>query len=274
MTGTGRTCPTVWAARGLVIALTICLCSSAAGAQAPGGSAGASEPDRERLARGIFTTGRQAYLAGRYLEAVEAFERVFAMTGYPLMLVNVGNARARLGEPERAIAAYRQYLGLVPEAPERLELEHRIAELEAEVLSAAAPPVVSEPVAQQPTGLWLGRTWTWVAGAGAVVSLGIAGALWADANARYDSLASTCGSIPGGCAGNDVAGVSSAVTLTNVAMGAAMLSALGAVSLWFIEAPTEAPTEASTEASTEERQKAPRIEANPTLGGIRITGRF
>lgn len=212
----------------------------------------AAGPNHDQAKR-IFELGKQAYVDGRYREAVDAFERVFNMTGHPVMLVNVGNAWARLDEPERAIAAFRQYLGLVPDAPEGPDLERRILELQSVAEARKAPPPAPPPAAPPPSnkGLLMGRTWTWVALAGSVVALGTASIAWTGTSSQYDTLARTCGQTAAGCPAADIAEVSGGVTLTNVALALAAIGLGTGTALWFIEGDDDDPGAARVEGSVD-----------------------
>ena len=192
----------------------------------------AGPPDE--TARPTFEAGRRAYEAGRYAEALDAFQRVFVQTGHPAMLINIANAHVRLGEHKRAGAALEQYLTLVPDAPDRLLLEDRIAALYsqpdttalAEAPPAAEPapaptraefPVLPDPApAAPPRGLFLGRTYSWIALGTSLVFAGAASLFWIDANQRFERAALTCGSTAAGCSDEQIAEVEHGITATNV----------------------------------------------------------
>jgi tetratricopeptide (TPR) repeat protein len=135
----------------------------------PAARAGAQNAPPDESARPLFEAGRRAYEQGHYAEALDAFQRVFVLTGHPTMLVNIGNAHAKLGDRKRAAAAFEQYLALVPDSNDRLLLEARIAELERdpeqELLPPPPPPVppraASNGGARTSPGLFAGRTFTW-----------------------------------------------------------------------------------------------------------------
>jgi hypothetical protein len=204
----------------------------------------------------MFEMGRRAYEDGRYAEALDAFQRVFVLTGHPAMLINIANAHARLGEPRRAAASLEQYLALVPDAPDRLVLEDRIAALYGQADSVplveapapTPPPAAPSPpsaanapapaAAPVPTvdshGLFMGRTYTWLALGTSIVLAGIGSAVWLDANQRFERLALTCGS-NGGCSDRQLEQITNAVTATNVLLVGSAVSLVATGFLFAIE---------------------------------------
>ncbi|HEX6245506.1 MAG TPA: tetratricopeptide repeat protein [Polyangiales bacterium] len=108
----------------------------------PAGDAAADEEGR-----GFFIAGRAAYLAGRYDEALERFERSYEMSGRHVLLYNIGSAAERAGQPKRALAAYRRFLEKEPDSELRPEVEGRIVALEARVVDEPNELEPQAPVA-------------------------------------------------------------------------------------------------------------------------------
>jgi tetratricopeptide (TPR) repeat protein len=210
----------------------------------------------DESARPMFEMGRRAYEEGRYADALDAFQRVFVLTGHPAMLINIANSHARLGEPRRAAASLEQYLALVPDAPDRLLLEARISALyasqntvplvEVPASPAAAPaaeplpppsaasfPIESAP-ASESHGLLFGRTYTWLALGTSALLAGIGTAVWIDANQRFERLALTCGT-SGGCSDRQVQPITNGVTATNVLLVGSAVSLIATGFLFAIE---------------------------------------
>ncbi len=77
----------------------------------------------------VFEQGVQAYREGRYEQAIELFERANREKPHPALVYNIGQAHEKLGNVERAIAAFREYLRVSPDARDREEVERRIAAL-------------------------------------------------------------------------------------------------------------------------------------------------
>jgi tetratricopeptide (TPR) repeat protein len=84
-------------------------------------------------AREHFQLGRGFYEAGRFQQASEEFEMAYRLSARPQLLYNVYVARRDAGGLVKAIDALRAYLKQVPDAPDRVNLEARLASLEAQV---------------------------------------------------------------------------------------------------------------------------------------------
>jgi hypothetical protein len=129
-----------------VLGLWIGLTSVGIGAIAPG-RAVAEVDSREMQAR-------EAFAAGRYQEALDGFVKLYAEKLHPNYLRNIGRCYQNLGDPDKAISSFREYLrkakGL--RADERAEVDGYIKEMEElkkQREAAAAtppPPPVARPV--------------------------------------------------------------------------------------------------------------------------------
>ena len=53
---------------------------------------------------------REAFAAGRYQDALDLFAKLYAESLNPIYLRNIGRCHQNLGEPERAITSFRDYL--------------------------------------------------------------------------------------------------------------------------------------------------------------------
>src|SRR5262245_47149924 len=73
--------------------------------------------------------GVEAYLGGRYAEAVREFELAYRLSSKPQILFNIARAEAKLGHEEAAIAFLKRYLEELPDAEDaaavRAEVEAR-----------------------------------------------------------------------------------------------------------------------------------------------------
>ncbi|MDI1444320.1 PEGA domain-containing protein [Polyangium sp. 6x1] len=95
--------------------------------------------DAVEEARILFTAGAQAYAAGRYADAVDAFRATHALTPErPTVLFSLAQAERRhytvARDPavlQAAIAHFRSYLELVPEGGRRADVVAALGELEA-----------------------------------------------------------------------------------------------------------------------------------------------
>lgn len=102
--------------------------------------------DRTEEAKGLFTAGRAAFDSGRFNEALDYFQRSYAMSQRPELLYNIGIVHDRLRDDQRALDAFDAYLAAVPDAPNRQAVETRAAAIR----NALAARKAQEP-AQAPT---------------------------------------------------------------------------------------------------------------------------
>jgi tetratricopeptide (TPR) repeat protein len=106
---------------------------------------------------------REDFAAGRYQEALELFAKLYAESLHPNYLRNIGRCYQNLGEPDRAINSFRDYLRKAKTISheERKEVEGYISEMEAlkrekesaassATATAAAAPAPPPPTATQP----------------------------------------------------------------------------------------------------------------------------
>jgi tetratricopeptide (TPR) repeat protein len=139
---------------------------------------------------------REAFAAGRYEQALDLFAKLYAETLHPTYLRNIGRCQQNLGQPDKAIASFHEYLRKARGLPaeERAEVEGYIKEMEELKRRSAVPePTAVRPppaVVQQPplqvreapippppeSPPLYRRGWFWVA-VGAVVLAGVAGGL-------------------------------------------------------------------------------------------------
>lgn len=74
-----------------------------------------------------------------------------SLTREPILLYNLGRAYEGLGELERALAAYEEYLQEAPRAPDRETTERRVEALKREIAERkAAPPPTPTPAPATP----------------------------------------------------------------------------------------------------------------------------
>jgi hypothetical protein len=88
-------------------------------------------------------------------------------------------------------------------------------------------------------GLFLGRTWTWIAGGSAVALAGAAAVVGLSMQSKFDSLNQSCGSASGesyqGCSDSDIQSVATRRNVANVLWGLAGAAAVTAGVLFFVE---------------------------------------
>jgi hypothetical protein len=121
---------------GLLIVLAMATVSSRAMAEVDG---------REMRAR-------EAFAAGRYQEALDGFVKLYAEKLHPNYLRNIGRCYQNLGDPDKAISSFREYLRKAKAvgSDERKEVEGYIKEMEdlkrQREAAAATPPPPPQPV--------------------------------------------------------------------------------------------------------------------------------
>lgn len=145
---------------GLCLALTLIVSAPSALAD----PTSVVEADRE-WANSYYEKGMDAFRAGRYREAINAFREADRIAPSPALSFDVALAHEQLGEVARALEHYREYLRRAPDASERTRIEERISELEGKLVELGLQQVTiqsSPPGANLSIdGLPLGRTpWT------------------------------------------------------------------------------------------------------------------
>jgi tetratricopeptide (TPR) repeat protein len=109
---------------------------------------------------------REDFAAGRFQEALDIFARLYAETLHPIYLRNIGRCYQNLGNPDRAIATFHDYLrkatkvspaeqkeieGFIKEMEDlkrqRESAAHPTAEAPATAASTTAAPPAPEPAA-------------------------------------------------------------------------------------------------------------------------------
>jgi len=161
-------------------------------------------------ARDLYKQGMTHYELGEFDLAIDEFKRAYALTSAPGLLFNLAQVYRMKKDPEQAVYFYRTYLRLVPDAPNRADVEALLAENQALVdadrakkraeaeaaaaaaAAAAAPPVVaaaaperapSPPPRRRP---WRRELWIGV-GAGALGIGALAAAVALGARSSSDA---------------------------------------------------------------------------------------
>lgn len=94
---------------------------------------------------------RELYAAGRYQDALDLYVKLYAEKLHPNYLRNIGRCYQNLGDPEKAIGSFREYLRKARSLPaeERQEIEGYIKEMEDLKRQRDAPPP-PPPKAEEP----------------------------------------------------------------------------------------------------------------------------
>ncbi len=96
---------------------------------------------------------REAFGAGRYQDALDLFAKLYGETLHPNYLRNIGRCQQNLGDPDKAITSFREYLRQAKNVSqaERAEVEGFITELEeAKRQKTGAPAAAPAPTAPTP----------------------------------------------------------------------------------------------------------------------------
>jgi tetratricopeptide (TPR) repeat protein len=93
-------------------------------------AAGAAHADDVQAAREHFEKGTRLYDLGQYGDAAKEYEAAYKAKDDPALLFNCGQAYRGAGEPEKAVGFFKSFLRKMPDAPNRAEVEARIAELQ------------------------------------------------------------------------------------------------------------------------------------------------
>jgi len=102
-----------------------------------------------------FEAGRDAYQRQDFAGAVREFKAAQALRPSPVLDYNIGLAYEGLNKPKAAVKYYRRYLQGKPDAPNRPEVEQKIATLDAQ--AGQQPAVPTEPGQPPSTGDEIGQ---------------------------------------------------------------------------------------------------------------------
>jgi tetratricopeptide (TPR) repeat protein len=124
------------------------------------GGAADPPPDPAAAARAAYRKGADLYKAGKYREAIAAFEAADRLKPSPALQFNIGQAWEKLGDPAAALAAFARYLRLDPSAPNREAVQKTVRTLEARLAATGRqmlhvttdPPGADLSVDGAPTG--------------------------------------------------------------------------------------------------------------------------
>jgi hypothetical protein len=82
-----------------------------------------------RAARSQLDNAERAYREGRYNEAAQAFLAADRIQPSPAIQLALGKTYEQLNDSSRALAAYREYFARAPRAPDRAQVQSRVAAL-------------------------------------------------------------------------------------------------------------------------------------------------
>lgn len=126
-----------------------------------------------RAAQRYFEQGEQLFKLGRFSAALKEYQKAFDAEPLPELLYNIGQCYRNLGDYEHAVLNFRTYLNLLPNAPDKAEVETLIENLQDKIARGEGAGMGlgpnSAPAAPRP---FYGRWWFWAGVSVAVVAVG------------------------------------------------------------------------------------------------------
>jgi hypothetical protein len=98
-------------------------------AAAPAPAAAAPTEEQRAAAREAYTRGQALFAQSKFADARVAFQEAYDAVPNPVVLFSIGECQLRLGNFEEAHATFTQYLAERPDAPERKDVEAKLAEI-------------------------------------------------------------------------------------------------------------------------------------------------
>lgn len=129
--------------------------AAAPGAQAAPAAAPEPTPEQTEAARAAYARGQALFAQGKYADARAAFQEAYDAIPNPIVLVSIGECQLRLGNYEDAYEAFKGYLEGRPDAPDRADVEAKLADIEAmpaTLVITTAPAGAAVRVDGQDTG--------------------------------------------------------------------------------------------------------------------------
>ena len=128
-----------------LLLISFCLSNSAFARE------GGKHEDPALLAKvhALYDSGTAHYNLGEYKDALADYKEAYRFKRDPAFLYNLGQCYRQLGDAENAALTYRSFPRERPNAPNRIDIEHFIADADAVVKAKAAqasrPPVSVQP---------------------------------------------------------------------------------------------------------------------------------
>ena len=104
-------------------------------------------PEEKAKAREHYQKGLTHYDIKEFAEALAEFKNAYRVVQDPAFLFNIAQCYRKLGQDVEALDYYRNYVRRFPTAPNRVEVDRRIQEIERELENRPAPvsPLISDP---------------------------------------------------------------------------------------------------------------------------------
>jgi tetratricopeptide (TPR) repeat protein len=172
-------------------------------------AASAAPPtELERDALALYKEGAVLYQRGEYAKAIQAFRAADGLAPSPDYIFNIAQAYRHLGDCENALAFFREFVRLRPEASSQKIVRDGLADMDACVRTAAPPPApapaaeakpepIAPPAAPSASVVERSERRTFTAGivigAAGLVAAGVGAGLWTSAASDYNGLQAQCG---------------------------------------------------------------------------------
>ena len=114
----------------------------------------------ESPAKRFFLSAQKHFDLGEYADALHDFKEAYRVQEDPVFIYNIAQCQRLLGQNVDAIHSYKSYLRRSPEAPNRAEVERKIAALEALPAQSTPAAAVNTTTAQTTTPAQTGPTTT------------------------------------------------------------------------------------------------------------------
>lgn len=86
-------------------------------------------PEQREAARVAYDRGRKLFAENKFADARAAFQEAYDNVPNPIVLVSIGECQLRLGNYEDSHDAFTRYLEGRPDAPDRADVEKKLAEI-------------------------------------------------------------------------------------------------------------------------------------------------
>ncbi len=91
---------------------------------------GSAPPPKVKTAKEFYVDGKLQYEVEQYQAALDDWENAYLLHPDPALLFDIGQANRKLGNLERALENFRDYLSALPLSMNRPAVEKAITELE------------------------------------------------------------------------------------------------------------------------------------------------
>jgi tetratricopeptide (TPR) repeat protein len=92
-----------------------------------------SAPPKVKTAKQFYVDGKMQFEVEQYQAALEDWENAYLLHPDPAFLFDIGQANKKLGNLDRALENFRDYLNALPLSPNRPTVEKMITETEKEI---------------------------------------------------------------------------------------------------------------------------------------------